>query len=136
MRLDRLAVEPLPEYMSEEIKLLALYAKNGILFKFKDYINNFVNASIINFFDPLRDNFTEVMTLLLKEIHITKQEYENALKVFDDNGFQPNPKRPTDSCFVKDSFNIGLLSWEANIEIQPVFHYYKAVIYLYSYLSK
>lgn len=84
----------------------------------------------------MRDNFTEVMTLLLKEIHITKQEYENALKVFDDNGFQPKPKRPTDSCFVKDNFNIGLLSWEANIEIQPVFHYYKAVIYLYSYLSK
>lgn len=122
--------------MSEEIKLLALYAKNGILFKFKDYINNFVNASIINFFDPLRDDFTEVMTLLLKENHITKEEYENALKVSDDNGFQPHHKRPTDSCFVKDNFNIGLLSWEANIEIQPVFHYYKAVIYLYSYLSK
>ena len=27
MRLDQLAVEPLPEYMSEEIKLLALHAK-------------------------------------------------------------------------------------------------------------
>ena len=132
MRLDRLY----QSICQKKLNCWLCTQKNGILFKFKDYINNFVNASIINFFDPLRDNFTEVMTLLLKEIHITKEEYENALKVSDDNGFQPHPKRPTDSCFVNDNFNIGLLSWEANIEIQPVFHYYKAVIYLYSYLSK
>ena len=44
--------------------------------------------------------------------------------------------RPTDSCFVNNYFDIGLLAWEVNIDIQPVFDYYKAVTYMCSYLSK
>ena len=38
--------------------------------------------------------------------------------------------------FVNDYFDIGLLAWEVNINIQPVFDYYKAVTYVCSYLSK
>ena len=41
-----------------------------------------------------------------------------------------------DSCFVTNYFNIGLLGWEANVDIQPVFNYYKATTYICSYLYK
>ena len=33
-------------------------------------------------------------------------------------------------------FDIGLLAWEANIGSQPIFDYYKAVIYMCRYLSR
>ena len=33
-------------------------------------------------------------------------------------------------------FDIGLQAWEANIDIQPVFDYCKAITYMCSYLSK
>ena len=72
----------------------------------------------------------------MKELSITEEEYENALKISDDNGFQFNLKRPTFPCFVNNYFGIGLLIWETNIDIQLVFNYYKTVTYICSYLSK
>ena len=61
---------------------------------------------------------------------------KNALKFFDDNGFQLDLWRSTNSSFVNNNFDIGLLAWEANIDIQPVFDHYKAVTYICSYLSE
>ena len=72
----------------------------------------------------------------MKELDISVQEYEYPLKISDDNSFQLYLRRPTDSCFVNNCFDIGLLAWEANIDIQPVFDYYKAVTYMCSYLTK
>ena len=72
----------------------------------------------------------------MKELDISAEEYENALKISDDNSFQLHLRRPTDSCFVNNYFDIGLLAREANIDIQPVFDYYKAVTYMCSHLSK
>ena len=40
------------------------------------------------------------------------------------------------SCFVNNYFRTGLLAWEANLDIQPVFNHYKAVTYMCAYLSK
>ena len=76
------------------------------------------------------------MSEVLEELNITKQEYEKALKISYDNFYQLHFRRPTNSCFVNNYFNIGLLAWEANIGIQPVFYYHKAVTYMCSYLSK
>ena len=61
---------------------------------------------------------------------------KNALKFFDDNSLQLDLRRSTNSSFVNNNFDIGLLAWEANIDIQPVFDYYKAVTYICSYLSE
>ena len=71
----------------------------------------------------------------MKEIEISVEEYENALKFDDDKSFQLRLRRLTDSCFVNNYFDIGLLTWEANIDIRPVFDYYKAVTYKCCYLS-
>ena len=105
---------------------------------FKDYINNFLNPSKVNFLDLSQDDFTKVKSIseVLEELDISVEEYENALKISDDNSFQVHPRRPTNSCFVNKYFDIGLLAWKANIDVQPVFHYYKAVTYMCSYLSK
>ena len=136
--IETLAAELLPENMPEEIKVLVLRKKYEILDKVRDYINNFVNPSKANFFDPTRDDFIEVKSVseVLEDLSITKQEYENTLKIFDDNFYQLHLRWPTDLCFVNNYFDIGLLAWEANIDIQPVFDYYKAVTYMGSYLSK
>ena len=72
----------------------------------------------------------------MKEPNVSKEEYENTLKISNDNGFQLHLRRPTNSCFVNNYFDIGLVAWEANIGIQPIFDYYKAVTYIFSYLSK
>ena len=120
------------------MKVLVLRKRSEILQKVKDYINNFLNPSKVNFFDPSRDNFTEVKSVseVLKELDISVEEYENALKISDDNSFQLHLRRPTNSCFVNNYFDIGLLAWEANIDIQPVFDHHKAVTYMCSYLLK
>ena len=72
----------------------------------------------------------------MEEINITEEEYKGALQISDDQDFQLYLECPTGTCFVNNYFDIGLLAWEANIEIQPVFNYHKAVTYVCSYLSK
>ena len=52
------------------------------------------------------------------------------------NDFQVHLKRFPNSCFVNNYFRTGLLAWEANLDIQPVFNHYKAVMYMCAYLSK
>ena len=73
--------------MPEEIKLLVLRKRNEIVDKARGYINNFLNLSKINFYDATRDDFIEAKSVfeVLEELSITEQEYENALKISDDN---------------------------------------------------
>ena len=105
-------METLPENMPEEIKVLLLRKRNEILGKVRDYINNFLNPSKINFYDPTRDDFIEVKSVseVLKELSITEQEYENALKMSGDNSHQLHLRQPTDSCFINNYFDVGLLA--------------------------
>ena len=58
------------------------------------------------------------------------------MAISEDNDFQLLLKRPTNSCFVNNYFDVGLQAWGANIDIQPVFNHYKAITYMCSYLSK
>ena len=56
--------------------------------------------------------------------------------ISDDDDFQIHLRRLPDSCFVKNYFADGLIAWEANLDIQPVFNPYRAVTYMCAYLSK
>ena len=62
--------------MAEEIKMLVLRTVNKILDKVRNYINNTLNLSKINFHDPSRDDFIEIksVSLVLEELIITEQE--------------------------------------------------------------
>ena len=124
--------------MPEEIKVLVLLKRNQILDKFRDYIIIFLNTSKISFYDPTHDKFIEVKSVseVLEELSVTEQEYENALKMSDDNSYQLHNRRPTDSCFLNNYFDTDLLAWETNIDIQSMFDFDKAVTYMCCYLSK
>ena len=56
--------------------------------------------------------------------------------ISDDNDFQIHYKRPANSCFMNNYFCDGLMVWEANMDIQPIFNQYKEVAYMCAYLSK
>ena len=116
--------------------------KHTVLSKRKDilskvYINNHFNQTKVNFYESSKDTFVNLKSVseVLEKINITEEEYKSALQILDDQDFQLHLKCRTDSCFVNNYFDIGLLAWEANINIQPVFNYYKAT-YMCSYLSK
>ena len=68
--------------MLEEAKGLVLSKRKKILLKVKEYINDFINSSKTNFFDPYRDDFTEIESIseVLKELNISEEEHENSLK--------------------------------------------------------
>ena len=73
---------------------------------------------------------------ILESLGITLIDYEEALSISTNpNDYQIHLKRPM-SCFVNNYFDEGLLAWEANIDLQPVFNYYKAIHYMCAYFSK
>ena len=79
----------MPENILEAIKMLVLHKRNEILDKDKDYINNSLNPSGTNFYEPSRDDFIEVQSVseVLQELNIAEQKYENTLKISNDNSY-------------------------------------------------
>ena len=67
---------------------------------------------------------------------ITENDYYNALQISSDSDFQTHLKCAPNSCFVNNYFEEGLMAWQANTDIQPVFNEYKAVTYMCAYFSK
>ncbi|XP_057316777.1 uncharacterized protein LOC130657796 [Hydractinia symbiolongicarpus] len=112
--------------------------KEVILNKIKDYIDTKLNPKKKNILNPNQENFeiTPTISEILDELDIPESEYYNALSISNDNDFQLYLKRPPNSCFINNYFDEGLLAWEANIDIQPVFNHYKAVTYMCAYFSK
>ena len=68
---------------------MVLHKRNEILDKDKDYINNSLNPSGTNFYEPSRDDFIEVQSVseVLQELNIAEQKYENTLKISNDNSY-------------------------------------------------
>ena len=133
-----IVAEPLPDEMPKEEKDIILKERKQILDKVKVHINTNLDPKYNNIHHPEKPNFIELGTIedILSNLDITKQEYEIALSISPDSGFQIHFKRSPDSCFVNNYFSEGLMAWEANIDIQPVLDYYKAVSYMCAYLSK
>ena len=123
--------------MPEEIKNKVLKNRSDLLSKVKRYIDTELNPSKKNFRDLTRSDYEVVKTIeetLLLEI--SKEDYEAALLISEDSDYELYLKRPPNSCFVNNYFTDGSVAWEASIDIQPVFNYYKAVAYMCAYLSK
>ena len=55
--------------------MLVLHKRNEILDKDKNYINNSLNLSETNFYEPSRDDFIEVQSVseVLQELNIAEQ---------------------------------------------------------------
>ena len=69
-------------------------------------------------------------------MQLTKKEYYWALSISSENDFRLHLKRNTNSYFINNCNPVLLKAWQANIDLQPVYNYYKAVSYMTAYFSK
>jgi len=124
--------------LSEIEKNEILTKRNNLLNKVREYIDLNLYPKKNNFLEPTESNFSEVDTIdsILLSLNIQPEEYEYFLSISPDKDFHLHLQRDPKSCFVNNYFSDGLLSWEANLDIQPVYNYYKAVTYMCAYFSK
>ena len=115
-----------------------LKERKTILSPVKEYIDNHFDPRYNNILDPLKDNYKEPKTIdqILNELGIPKDVYYENLAISTDTGFQIHYKRSPAACFINNYFEAGLLAWRANLDIQPVMDYHKAVSYMCAYISK
>ena len=102
------------------------------------YIDDNLNPAKVNVIDPTKDNYTQPLSIteILNELEISKDDYNRTLSISKDEDLELHVKRPPDSCFVNNYFDVGSKAWQANMDIQPVFNEYKAVTYMCQYFSK
>jgi len=73
---------------------------------------------------------------ILESLGISEVDYNGVLAISSNADFEIHYYRPPNSCFVNNYFAAGLLAWKANLDLQPIFNYYKAVSYMCAYFSK
>ena len=112
--------------------------ENYINKQVKNYINDNLNPAKVNAIDPTKYNYTQQLSIseILDELEISKDDYYRALSISKDEDLELHLKKEPDSCFVNNYFDIFLKTWQANMDIEPVFNEYKAVTYMCQYFSK
>ena len=133
-----IVAEPLSEDFSADQKNVILGMRKTTLSKVKHYIDLNLNPKVTNIHFPERDNYqpSKTISTILDQLDMAEEEYYGCLGISSDDTFQIHFKRSPQSCFVNNYFEAGLTAWEANLDIQPVLDYYKAVSYMCAYLSK
>ena len=72
---------------------------------------------------------------ILSSMGITEDDYHWGLSISPDNDYEIHLKRSTGSSFV--NYNSVLMkAWEANLDIQPVHNYFKALPYMIACFSE
>ena len=111
--------------MPKEIKIQVLRNRNDFLVKVKSH--NFSRRGYEN-------------VKCIDEIkfwwEISRTEYEAVLSISEDINFKLYLKGLPNDCCLNNYFLNGLLPWEANLNVQPVFSHYIAPAYTCAYLSK
>ena len=127
--------QPLASNVAVDFKVSLMEKRNKILGKVKEYIDGNLNPATKNFYNPSQYFYEPALSIdeILSHLKLTRAEYEDALSISDDNSFQTHTKRPPNSCFLNSYFADGLLAWEANLDIQPVYNHYKAISYMCTY---
>ena len=117
--------QPLVSNVAADVKVSLMEKRNKVLGKMKEYIDANLNASTKNFYDPSQDSYEPALPIdkILSHLKLTRAECEDALSKSHDNSFQIHTKRPPNSCFVNSYFADGLLTWKANLDIQPGFNH-------------
>ena len=115
---------PVEEYSS------ILSKRNSILAKLIHCIDEFL--------DPSKASYIEHKSIkeILQSLNLTENEYYSTLSISGSTDYEIHLKRPPNSCFVNNYNPVVLSAWKANMDLQPVFNYYKAVSYMCSYFSK
>ena len=130
--------EPLPEDMDENEKHEILVSRSNVLQTVQEFIDSNLHPKKRNILDPEKPDFVDIGSIdtILESLGLTYKQYEYYLSISPDKDQHLFLKRDAFSCFVNNYFSEGLLAWEANIDIQPVFNAYKAVTYMCAYFSK
>ena len=118
------------EDLSDSEKSGILAARTKILKKVKLYIHENLDPHKLSYVEP--KSISDILFCL----DLTEEQYYEAISISSNQDFEIHYYRPPNSCFVNNYFADGLLAWKANMDIQPVFNYYKVVSYMCSYFSK
>ena len=102
--------------------------RNSILSKVSEYINEYLDPSK-KLYQP------STIKHVLSKLQILEENYYWALSISTDSHYQIHLKRETDSCFVNDYNRVLLKAWQANMDLEPVYNYYKAISYMTAYFS-
>ena len=106
----------------EESKILT--KRNNILLKVKQYIDEFLDPGKASYADNLTVNEA------LKFLNVVEVDYYDALSLSPTSVHEIHLRRSPNSCFINNYNPITLKAWRANMNLQPVFNYYKAVSYM------
>ena len=125
-----LMVDSIKESIKDVERYSILKKRDTILSKVSDFINKYL--------DPSKDTYRKDLSIdgVLLGLQLTKKEYYWALSISSENDFKLHLKRDTNSCFINNYNPVLLKAWQANIDLQSIFNYYKAVPYLTAYFSK
>lgn len=108
--------QPLSYDLTELEKKEILLKKKERLNVVSWYINECINSSKDNFYDPLKEHFVEqkYISEISTDLCVSVDTYYLALETFEDTGFQINLRRPANSCFVNNYFQLGKVTWTYN----------------------
>ena len=97
-----------------------------------------VKRYIEEFLDPGKTSYVDNLTVneALKLLNIAGVDYYDAPSLSSTSEYQIRLRRPPNSCFINNYNPIMLKAWRANMNLQPLFNYYKTVSYTSAYLSK
>ena len=118
---------PLQHTLNQVDKFGILSKRNNILGQVKKYIDNNLDPNSKSFSNDL------LIQEILSSMGITEDDYYWALSISPDNDYEIHLKRSTGSCFVNNYNPVLLKAWEANLDIQPVHNYFKALTYMTAY---
>ena len=100
------------------------------MLKVKQYTDKFLDPSKASYVDNLTVNEA------LKFLNIAEVDYYDTLSLSPISDCEIHLRRPPNSCFINNYNPIMLKVWKANMDLQSVFNYYKAVSYMSAYFSK
>ena len=124
-----LLTKPSLQYRATHIK--PSWYKFGILSKRNNILGQ-VKKYIDNNLDPNSKSFSNDLSVqeILSSMGITDDDYCWSLSSSPDNDCEIHLKKSPGSCLV-NNYNLVLLkAWEANLDIQPVHNYFKALTYM------
>ena len=85
-----IVAKPQPSSLKDHKKAGITLERNRILTKLKEYIDKELDPAKINFYDCTKEDFvkTKSITQILQQLEISKVDYENALLVSSDDGYE------------------------------------------------
>ena len=125
-----IVAQPLEDGIKDVERYSILKKRDTTLSKVSGFINKYL--------DPSKGTYQKDLSIddVLLELQLTKKEYYWALSISSEKYFKLHLKMDTSSCFVNNYNPVLLTAWQGNIDLQPVYNYYKAVSYLTAYFSK